>query len=63
MDESPLAAARGLQSKAGDGYLVVPSTLAVLEARETEMTQGLRLDSESAQELPWGTMAFTAGEK
>ena len=42
---------------------MVLSTLAVLEAKETEVTQGLCLESESAQELPWRAMTFTVREK
>lgn len=52
-----------LQSKAGDGYLVVLNTQAALEAQEAEMTQGLCIESERAQKPPTGTVTFTVREK
>lgn len=36
---------------------------AVLEAKEAEMAQGLCLESERAQKLPWETVTFTVREK
>lgn len=42
---------------------VVAISQAVLEAKEAEMAQGLCLESERAQKLPWGTMTFTVRGK